>query len=407
MNKILTFLLLCSMSISAQVYRNQIADGNLRSARITRQNWELSYPVCALNDENPLVLSFNDLSSSARSFVYKIVHCNSDWTQSRLAVHEFMDGFEFNPIFDYSLSFNTLLPYTHYRVEIPNDDVSLKVSGNYVVQIFDDSDTEQPLLSLRFSLYENILPINASVIIATNPALQATHHQINLSIETPANILNPAQEIIPIVRQNNLADGSEIQLKPVFIRPNFIDYTNSPTSVIAAQNEYRRLDLKSIARSSTPVRSIEFIRPTYNFFLDVDRVATSYFSQEDFNGKYSILSEKATNPETEADYVWAHFAFAHEAANEPIFVLGDFNQHIADESSQMTYNKATGLYEKSILLKQGYYNYDYFKNENGKIARISPSFAATENDYLLYVYLRQSGQRYDRLVGVRVLNRYL
>ena len=66
----------------------------------------------------------------------------------------------------------------------------------------------------------------------------------------------------------------------------------------------------------------------------------------------------------------------------------------------MAWNEGAKQYEASVYLKQGYYNYMYLQ-ENGN----SPdgNFFETENEYIILVYHRPQGGRYDRLVGYRVM----
>ena len=67
-----------------------------------------------------------------------------------------------------------------------------------------------------------------------------------------------------------------------------------------------------------------------------------------------------------------------------------------------TYNPATRAYEKSLLLKQGAYNYRYVLQRPGRAADAAPiegNFYETRNEYQIRIYHRPQGARYDRLVG--------
>ena len=59
-------------------------------------------------------------------------------TSSKLLKSEFLKGFDDLRIKEYRNSFNTLQSFTHYKIKIPNKDVSLKVSGNYSISVHDD-----------------------------------------------------------------------------------------------------------------------------------------------------------------------------------------------------------------------------------------------------------------------------
>lgn len=72
--------------------------------------------------------------------------------------------------------------------------------------------------------------------------------------------------------------------------------------------------------------------------------------------------------------------------------------------SKMSYNPQAKRYEKSLLLKQGSYNYQYLfvpsGSSIGETAPIEGNYYQTENEYSIYVYYCPMGARYDRLIGV-------
>ncbi len=86
------------------------------------------------------------------------------------------------------------------------------------------------------------------------------------------------------------------------------------------------------------------------------------------------------------------------------FIDGDLTDRRFDETSRMVYNRSTSRYEKAMLLKQGSYNYQYLTVPPGKkrgyTAEIEGDRYQTVNEYLVKVYTRRPGDRYDRLIGV-------
>ena len=73
-----------------------------------------------------------------------------------------------------------------------------------------------------------------------------------------------------------------------------------------------------------------------------------------------------------------------------------------DDSTKLTYNPATGLYEVARLFKQGFYNYKYvLLRPNGILDEgfVSGNFDETENEYTVIIYYRPVGGRYDRIIG--------
>ena len=61
------------------------------------------------------------------------------------------------------------------------------------------------------------------------------------------------------------------------------------------------------------------------------------------------------------------------------------------------------MYEVTILMKQGFYNYQFVtRDQQGNISNhdIDGSHYQTENDYTVLVYYRPFGARYTKVVGV-------
>jgi hypothetical protein len=86
-----------------------------------------------------------------------------------------------------------------------------------------------------------------------------------------------------------------------------------------------------------------------------------------------------------------------------VYVNGMFNGFAIGEENKMDYNAEKGVYEKAIMIKQGFTNYQYvIADSNGKIDEenaIDGNFHQTENNYFALVYYRENNQRYDRIIG--------
>ena len=74
----------------------------------------------------------------------------------------------------------------------------------------------------------------------------------------------------------------------------------------------------------------------------------------------------------------------------------------------MKYDANINAYRISLLLKQGYYNYQFLVVEHGETAgKLFPmenSFHETENDYLILVYYKNFNDRSHRLIGAQIVN---
>ena len=80
--------------------------------------------------------------------------------------------------------------------------------------------------------------------------------------------------------------------------------------------------------------------------------------------------------------------------------------HCGDETMAMEWQAESGLWVKSLYLKQGFYDYRYLTGpEPCSAVLLEGSHADTENDYEVLVYYHPpAGMAYDRLVGYTKVN---
>jgi hypothetical protein len=91
-----------------------------------------------------------------------------------------------------------------------------------------------------------------------------------------------------------------------------------------------------------------------------------------------------------------------------MYVSGALNNWEFNAGNVMSYNDSAGAYECIMLLKQGWYNYEYVFRKDGYNNSIATKFEGshyeTENDYTVLIYYRNPRERYDRIIGVQTIN---
>ena len=78
-------------------------DRDIKSIQLHTEGRPLAEPVIELGGGERLLLTFDDLSSSTRNFVYKITLCDADWNESALLFSEYIAGFQQDNIQDYQV----------------------------------------------------------------------------------------------------------------------------------------------------------------------------------------------------------------------------------------------------------------------------------------------------------------
>lgn len=361
-------------------------------------------PIVRLGEK--LLLSFDDLNADEHMYSYKIEHCDLDWTKSDLLESEFIDGFAEDRIRDYENSFNTLQPYTNYWVTIPNETTKLKISGNYLISVLNEND--EVVFKRRFVVYEPKVTVGVAVFKSRDISFFNTKQSVEFSINTPNMVINnPSEEIIPVILQNNNWQNAIIGLKPQFFRGEQLLYKYNKETSFWAGNEFLYFDSKSIRNTSLNIANVELGEDLYHTYLftDQERRNQPYTFFPDVNGNFVIRTLSGENNNTDADYSWVYFSLkcSKNLEGKEVYVSGNFNNWQLNDDNKLKYNETLGLYETKLLLKQGFYNYQYVTKEIDETINnhdIDGSFYQTENDYTVLVYYKKFGDRYTKVVGV-------
>jgi hypothetical protein len=392
---------------------DQVFKGSVKSVQLHRKGWELSYPVIELNQIDHVHLSFDDLTDEIKNYSYTLVHCDAAWRPSILSKDEYIDGFPDHPFYDYRLSFNTHVNYVHYTLDIPNDEMALRISGNYILKVFEDFDEENVVMTKRFVVSEPVVSIDASVSRPVMQQYMDSGHEVGFSVYYGSlDIQDPFSEISVTICQNNRWDLAMYDLKPLFYKEGVLDYHYQEENVFPAGNEYRYFDIKSLRYQSEYVKNIEYIIPYYHveLFPDQPRSQLNYFYWEDLNGRFYIDIQEGRQGEIEADYVYVHFSLPYDApmVDGDFYVFGYLSNWKYGDANRLEYNFDRKAYELTLQLKQGLYNYEYIFVPHGTTIPdagfLEGNHYETENDYVIYVYFRTNTSRYDRVIGYQLTN---
>jgi hypothetical protein len=93
-----------------------------------------------------------------------------------------------------------------------------------------------------------------------------------------------------------------------------------------------------------------------------------------------------------------------EKMNEKVYIFGELTSWTIDEKFLMKYDSISKSYKKSMLLKQGYYNYLYVTADVGQVStrKLEGAHFDANNEYIVKVYYRDPLELYDRLLGYQV-----
>ena len=395
-------------------YQNSVYQEEIKSVQLYRVGNELSYPILELGSDAKLILKFDDLSVDVKDYSYTLIHCDVNWNESFVQQSEYISGFPDNQIRDYGMSNNTTVKYVNYQLQIPNEDCTPKFSGNYALVVFADNNRENLVLIQRFYVVEPKVRIEGVVKKATFDPFNGENQEVDFNIyNEQLKLLNPTEEIKVVLMQNRRWDNAIRDLKPSFIHDNVLDYDYNKENVFPGGNEFRYFDIRTIRHPGENVSEVKFFRPYYHATLlpDAIRANKIYSSYKEMNGNFVIESQdRVTDYDTECDYEFVHFylPMPSQLVGGTVNVFGALTGWNANKANEMKWNFDRAGYDLTLMLKQGYYNYEYvYVPEGAKIAdsvNLEGSFFLTENDYQIFAYYRDLSSRYDRLVGFVTIN---
>lgn len=365
-------------------------------------------PIIPLGES--LVLEFDDIIGDEANYYYSIEHYNYDWRPSGLVKSEYLEGFDDVRIEDYKNSYNTLQLYSHYRLEIPNEDTrGVKVSGNYMLKIFNESG--ELIFSRKFMVYEPLAQVQVEIKRPRDVKMIHSRQVVNFIVSSPEFVFrNPEENVRAVILQNNNLKTGIYNIKPQYSLGNELVYKYDQLTSFWAGNEYLAFDSKDLRAATVNIEEVEVLDLYHHYLYPNEfRSFEPYTYNPDINGNFVVRTIQGNEPAIEAEYVWMHFALK---TFEPVeggdfYLYGNFNHFRLDESTRLTYNSRTGAYETARLFKQGFYNYKYvFLRNDGILDEgfISGNFVKTENHYTVLIYYRNPGARYHHIVGVGKAN---
>lgn len=411
---ILVFFFISLTIIQGQaVFTDRIFAENIKTVELYPENDPFGEALIFLNEQQPLILKFDELDSDYREFAYTLIHCDAKWQQSDLSPNEYLDGYTEAYIQNYQFSQNTKVPFVHYSIQIPNDDIQIRYSGNYILKVYPEGKAENPILTKKLYVVNPLCTIGGNIVASSNPETRNSTQEISFKVNmSTLNSRFPSREITTQIQQNGRYDNQINQLKPLSIQDGILDFDLQKGNIFPGLNTFRFFDFSSLTYNSEYVYSINRSGniDEVELLLAKKRIHTPYKNEPTQFGKFYIETKDFADTDSEAEYAMVHFLFSSENPypDGDVYLMGGFD--LWGLTHKLSYDYASKVYHTKILLKQGYYSYQYaLKKEDENIADVSiieGSFFQTPNSYFVRVYYRAPSTTFDQLVGWQEIKNY-
>jgi hypothetical protein len=390
---------------------DKVYDSSIKTIRVHPVGNALAMPVISLSQLNSLEISFDDLKAKYQNYFYSVELMNADWRSANLSVFDYLQGFNQNRITQYSISSIAIQPYYHYKFTFPNTSCRPTKSGNYIIKVYKDSNPQQVVFTSRFFVVDDQVSILSSIQEPFDGNISKTHQKVQLSVETKKlSFFQPDQIKVQVIQNYRFNDALSANA-PNFVRGSLLEYNSERDLIFPSGKESRWLDLQSFRLKSdrvvnfeaTPNGTIVNVKP------DFSRAQTPYFIFKDLNGQFLISNSESIDSENQNDYASVVFTYVPPnrlpLLGENLYLVGSLTNNVLDASAEMKFNPVTKAYQKSLLLKQGYYSYSYILRDKAgpdpmlDFNETEGDHWETENAYSIFVYYRSPGARHDHLIG--------
>ena len=401
MNRLLTalcFLLALNGQAENRTYNPQVK--TLQA--VVNQDW-LSPTVMRLHSDDVLYVSFDELSHDYHRFVYRLEHCEADWSVSEeLLESDWLEGFNNNVIDDLEYSINTTVHYTHYRLSIPNAQCRPTMSGNYRLSIIDE-DQEEVVATVEFMISEQSMILSMAASSNTDKDTNISHQQVTFGLKYGDQLVtDPSEQIQTVVMQNGREDTWKWNVQPSAVNHLGLEWRHRRDLIFDAGNEYRKFEILDPSHPTMGIERIVWDGSAYQAFPFISEPRPNYLYDEDANGAFYIRNSDNRENDITSDYVWVNYRLKAPQLQEGEIII-DGQWTTEDPTSyNMTYDPQQKLYTASILQKQGYYSYQYLWITTDGTSHPVPSegnFYQTENRYQALVYFKGVGERTWRLMA--------
>lgn len=395
---------------------DSIYQNSIHTVLIHPMNKPLAIPVVSLAEPISLLISFDDFKNEYQDYYFSVELRNADWTAVEMSAFDYLQGFNENKISKFSVSSIATQRYYHYEFSFPNAQARPTQSGNYILKVFKNDNSNELVFTRRFFVTEDGVSMAATVQEPFDAQISKTHQKIQLVLDVKKIPFFQTDQIKATIIQNYRYNDALTLAVPNFIRGNLLEYNSEDQFIFPAGKETRWLDIQNLRLRSDRIADINSKEKTTIITVkpDLSRASTAYYTFNDLNGGFMISNTESLQSENQNDYATVNFTYMPKDKisfmGQKLYLSGALTNNIINKEAEMIFDPALGYYKKSLLLKQGYYSYNYIlrdkegSNPMNDFTETEGNHWETENNYSIMVYYRPPGARHDHIIGFSTIN---
>ncbi len=356
-------------------------------------------PIVPLRGGGKLTLEFDLMESSGRPLSAYFYHADRSW-QRDLTPGEYLTSFDRDDLFDYAVSRNTQIAYTHYRYAFPNQSINFRISGNYILRVTEQGREDEVLFERAFFVTENATATQFNIDpVMTGGSGYPSSQPVLTFTPPPALAGNVFDYNVCFVRNGQL-DGTRCSDRPSLSQQPDLLFYLQPESAFEPQAADYFLDLRAL-RVGAKIERTDFSASPYQVTLAPD------YARFPASGFDPLLNGQAVVPnDVEGEYAEVLFSYVpprEERLPGGVFLAGSFNGWILDLGKELRWEAERGRYEGRLLLKQGQYEYRYTSPDRQVRSELRSALPRSENLYAAFVYFSDSSLNTDRLLAAQTV----
>lgn len=372
------------------------------------QDSPVPYPAFRAG-QGEMMVRFDLLEENYRPVMLRLTHCNADWKRSVLQDIQFLNTYNEFRISQFDYSAGTKVNYVSYQTTVP---VPI-IGGNYLLTAYEENQPDNPIFTRRIVVFEPVLSITANIERSSVVAQRISHHQMQFGFGYGSlPMTNPLQDFSVVILQNHNWTKALVNPQPTAVKPDTKTLEYEPFSGelnFPGVNEFRFFDLRATEFRGINVGHLQKRPEDIQAVLALDKPRTDFaYAQinNDLNGGFFLENIDPGDTQLQSEYVEVTFQLQAEEVPGQVFIASALDNWRRTPQNTLRYQSETGRYVGTILLKQGFYNYQYWVDEpTGRSSFIlEGTHFQSQNDYEILVYYRDPARNFDQLLGYRRLS---